>query len=486
MFPRMATSPALASRDATAYAYSNISQAALANLSEVLAVHLGQVTSTSDFQESYLKQSIINVALSTMFSGTFTVLAAVAAYVLCSNGIKRRTIACMLIATIFMWISTVVCWIATLLEATEAYNVLRNLASRNMAQADAMLRCLLDLQNGFDAAPNDCQQEPVEELLYSSFKLYNVHDCINTAALTVNVVIGDAIVWWRAWVLWPDNRVVRSICVIMILLTTVTGAVDTTDTCRTQAAAAAGDTIPAPILGFGSVATRGTMFSGDAWGIAAAISSLLTNVVATTLIAYRAWEHRRTIMSYLRGSSRRTQVERTLALLVESGVLYCALWGLIVTYELVFVSPSLTDSEAAFEDGFYYVMEGCVVPLIGMYPTLIIILCAVDKSAHEKSPLADDRARNRDASPVFYGSPGRRLETLSELLSATSVLLAPRRLRQRRLRTPWPENGKGVLREPELRVTRLSDGAARAGVLVYSSMYEHFQEGLAAGHQSIY
>ncbi|TFK81879.1 hypothetical protein K466DRAFT_501367, partial [Polyporus arcularius HHB13444] len=124
---------------------------------------------------------------------------------------------------------------------------------------------------------------------------------------------GDSIVWWRAWVLWPDNRVIRSICAIVILLTT------------TQAAAA-GNTIPAPQLGLGSVATRGTMFSGDAWGIAAGLSSFLTNAVATSLIAYRAWEHRRVVMSYLRGQSRRTQVERTLALLVESGLLYCALW----------------------------------------------------------------------------------------------------------------------------------------------------------------
>ncbi len=36
-------------------------------------------------------------------------------------------------------------------------------------------------------------------------------------------------------------------------------------------------------------------------------------------------------MSYLRSSeSPRTQVERTLALLVESGLLYCALWVSIV------------------------------------------------------------------------------------------------------------------------------------------------------------
>ncbi|KAI0687117.1 hypothetical protein C8T65DRAFT_590628, partial [Cerioporus squamosus] len=125
---------------------------------------------------------------------------------------------------------------------------------------------------------------------------------------------GDSVVWWRAWVLWPGSRAVRSVCVIMILLTTSTHSLYF----RSR--------IAITMLLVATRATYGTMFSGDAWGIAAALSSLLTNIVATTLIAYRAWYHRRTIMSYFRGSPRHTQVERTLALLIESGLLYCALW----------------------------------------------------------------------------------------------------------------------------------------------------------------
>ncbi|KAI0687965.1 hypothetical protein C8T65DRAFT_127594 [Cerioporus squamosus] len=195
----------------------------------------------------------------------------------------------------------------------------------------------------------------------------------------------------------------------MMLLTTAMGIMDTRDACNTGVAPT--------VVGYAR-AISGAMFSDNLWGIVTALSSLVTNIVATTLIAYRAWEHRRIIMSYLRGSSRRTQVERTLALLVESGLLYCALWVLIVTYELSSVFGSYITT--AFENGFYYVMEGCIVSLIGMYPTLIIILCAVDKSVHEKS--ADDHARN--ASLVFRGSPARRRGTLSELLSTTSASVA--------------------------------------------------------------
>ena len=34
---------------------------------------------------------------------------------------------------------------------------------------------------------------------------------------------------------------------------------------------------------------KGTLFAGDPWGMAATVLSLVTNCVATVLIAYRAW-----------------------------------------------------------------------------------------------------------------------------------------------------------------------------------------------------
>lgn len=37
------------------------------------------------------------------------------------------------------------------------------------------------------------------------------------------------------------------------------------------------------------VLTIGSLFGADGWGIAAAMLSLVTNMVATLLIAYRAW-----------------------------------------------------------------------------------------------------------------------------------------------------------------------------------------------------
>ncbi|TFK83154.1 hypothetical protein K466DRAFT_589968 [Polyporus arcularius HHB13444] len=362
---------------------------------------------------------MISIALLSLFFGLFTVLTLVAAYVLLSRskGIKRKATAIMLAAIIVMWLSTVTHWIATLVASANDYSAMQDTLSRSVDQIGNAKNCLR-VFTGSDAA-SSCPPQP---LLTESGDTegYNINGCTGTVSLMVNVVIGDSIVWWRAWVLWPNSRVVRYVCVTMILLTMMTGAAVTSDACKVlqgwvywESMANSG---PSPAsVGF----KRDTLLSEEFWGILAAVFSLLTNVVATTLIAYRVWQHRRVIKLYLKGSSRRSQVERTLALLVESGLLYCVLWVFITIYELNYMSPAL--NESAFTNVLYYLMDGCLVPFIGMYPTLIIIVCAVDKSLYEKS--ADDEEEVRTASMVFNATPdsNRRRGTLSELLSASSA-----------------------------------------------------------------
>ncbi|RDX54309.1 hypothetical protein OH76DRAFT_1082402 [Lentinus brumalis] len=365
----MATGSILAFRDPILDA--NISQAALDNLTLALSAMQREAAVAYAFEDSYLKESIITVALSTMFFGLFTVLAGVAAYVLSSKGIKRTTTAIMLTAILLMWMSTVAYWIGTIVAAAEAYTRVHNLMLRSLGQANMMQDCLYPPTANSHVAPKGCQRVPETEPLYN-IEEYEIHDCIGTVALTVNVIIGDTIVWWRALVLWPDNRVVRSVCAIMILLTTVTGVMDAKDACKVVEEVIHDFTHPAPgsssAVVYVSGSTTGIWFGGDVWGYIALLFSLSTNIVATTLIAYRAWEHRRIIMSYLKGSSPRTQVERTLALLVESGLLYCGLWVVIAVYELSYAASPLAVLESTgfvrFKHGLYYMMQGCIVPLI--------------------------------------------------------------------------------------------------------------------------
>ena len=100
----------------------------------------------------------------------------------------------------------------------------------------------------------------------------------------------------------------------------------------------------------------------------------------------------------------------------------------------IFPNPNLV----GFAKGFTYVMRGCLVPLIvskvftlpqsrgrcfsqclplqAMYPTLIIIICAVDRSLYERS--ANDAAQ---LGSIQFNVPltRRRRGTLSELTSTT-------------------------------------------------------------------
>ncbi|KAK0470075.1 uncharacterized protein EV420DRAFT_88900 [Desarmillaria tabescens] len=101
----------------------------------------------------------------------------------------------------------------------------------------------------------------------------------------------------------------------------------------------------------------------SAWAISAMILTLTTNVFATTLIAYRAWTHRRLIRSLTSGTLA-IQVSGQigiLAFLIESGTMYCCTW-----FAMIFVF--------AFVNSGVYIMIDMLAQLSAIYPTLIITL----------------------------------------------------------------------------------------------------------------
>ncbi|RDX42099.1 hypothetical protein OH76DRAFT_144899 [Lentinus brumalis] len=323
-------------------------------------------------------------------------------------------------ALLIMWLSTVAYWIATVVAAAKTYVSVQNLTVQILSRATHIRICLHSI-SGSDVAVSDCYLDAATEL--PDLEASNILGCTYTVALMVNVIIADSIVWWRAWVLWPRSRVIHWVCVLMILLTSVFGAMDTVKWCDFGLRISWAKDV------MGYISVGGGTVSGDLWDVITALSSLLTNAVATTLIAFRAWQHRRIIVLYLKGqSSARTQVERTFALLIESGIIYCALSVIVVVYEFSYILPGPLN-RSSFAVDIYYINQGCAVPVVGMYPTLIIIVCAVDRSLYEKSAegeLGSDAPMefNRDLS-------SRRRGTLSEILSGSSVYAAQEEVRPR-------------------------------------------------------
>ncbi|ETW83624.1 hypothetical protein HETIRDRAFT_241657, partial [Heterobasidion irregulare TC 32-1] len=114
--------------------------------------------------------------------------------------------------------------------------------------------------------------------------------------------LSDAIVVWRAWALWSGNRIITIglICLLAVTASTLLSIFFT-------------DVIHGSRVG--GIVQR------TSW-----LTAFMTNVVVTSLVAYKAWKHRQFIKSQFGSGSKRTNTEKILILLIESGVLYCLVW----------------------------------------------------------------------------------------------------------------------------------------------------------------
>ncbi|PBL03953.1 hypothetical protein ARMGADRAFT_39002 [Armillaria gallica] len=142
----------------------------------------------------------------------------------------------------------------------------------------------------------------------------------------IEFIIGDGIVTWRAWVLWDHDRRILYASSILIMGSVATGIM------LFQTLASSSETI--------SIYRNG---STRIWTTSAMVLTLSTNVFATTLIAYRAWVHRRLIRSLTSGFHGAAQVRGKidiLALLIESGTLYCCTWFAMI-FVFVFVNSGV-------------------------------------------------------------------------------------------------------------------------------------------------
>ena len=104
-------------------------------------------------------------------------------------------------------------------------------------------------------------------------------------------VIGDAIVWWRACVIWQQNLVV--VCPGPLLILVAIGksslsifvferpSSDPPNVCAIVGMVE-GEDIPSPF-------ELSVLISRNVYGIIPLVLSFSTNVLATSLIAYKAW-----------------------------------------------------------------------------------------------------------------------------------------------------------------------------------------------------
>ncbi|KAH9979598.1 hypothetical protein BGW80DRAFT_1279200, partial [Lactifluus volemus] len=173
------------------------------------------------------------------------------------------------------------------------------------------------------------------------------------ATITRIMVAPDTICAWRAVVLWnKDKRV------IAILLLFIFGTI-----------AAAGSDLGLSLTplfkpSHQSIQDASSVKRGERALIMVG-PTLGTNLLSTGLIGWKAWQHRVSVTKHLGEGT-------VLAILIESGLVYCFLWILY-----------LVSAFRVFPEPFFTVMDAVLLFVSGAYPTLIIILVCAQKSPND-------------------------------------------------------------------------------------------------------
>ncbi|THU76291.1 hypothetical protein K435DRAFT_974489 [Dendrothele bispora CBS 962.96] len=165
----------------------------------------------------------------------------------------------------------------------------------------------------------------------------------------LNYIIGDMVVVWRAWVLFPQ-RLSAKIALSVCLMGSFVGV----------------------FWNIGLIAKRVLKDPAATGGaedvILLAVPLIFTNLTATVLIGFKAWHHFQIIKNNL-GSTHGapSKVLKILLLLIESGLLYLAFLICYLALELV------SEANTTTAQGVYLT----VMPqLVALYPVLIILAVA--------------------------------------------------------------------------------------------------------------
>ncbi|KAJ7594867.1 hypothetical protein C8J56DRAFT_1044589 [Mycena floridula] len=162
--------------------------------------------------------------------------------------------------------------------------------------------------------------------------------------MRLNFLLGDIVVVWRTWVIWPSFKVHVLLAICML------------------------GTIGA-VVGNGTKAAldlvRNTPAS-NSYSLVMTLPPLITNLVATSLMGLKLWEYRRNVTASIRTEK---SIEKLLLILVESGIVFCLIWLLI-----------LLAGFTIFTSANNILILGVAVSLTGIYPTFIVIMVSLEKS----------------------------------------------------------------------------------------------------------
>ncbi|KAL1678267.1 hypothetical protein EV122DRAFT_278370 [Schizophyllum commune] len=175
---------------------------------------------------------------------------------------------------------------------------------------------------------------------------------LGRAARSSIYVLSDAVLVWRAWCLWPDSHLFKSI-LSLCMCGSVAGC------------------IAECIWLYWPDSPTLSSFESHIKYLTRFIPLFATNVVATAMIGVWVCRYRREIKGSLGALTQKTRSERVLMLLLESGSLYCVFWVYICITFFIAKDDGYSAIDAFGAAGYH---------ISGIYPTCVLFVSMQDSS----------------------------------------------------------------------------------------------------------
>ncbi|KZV67778.1 hypothetical protein PENSPDRAFT_41925 [Peniophora sp. CONT] len=194
----------------------------------------------------------------------------------------------------------------------------------------------------------------------------------------MNAIMSDSIVLWRMCVIWERARFACAFAAALLF--------------AALSVSIANIVLLVRALGTYNVSNASNTRDGDSEIISAHsqhdaglvttlfVLTLASNLSATMLVALKAWLNRRQLTRVFRSETPHTLVQRVLELLVESGVVYTALWLLYCIRIAEFNTQGTAVSWIVSH------LDAAMAQITSIYPLTVFILVALDKIHHSRGP----------------------------------------------------------------------------------------------------
>ncbi|KAJ7497648.1 hypothetical protein FB451DRAFT_1386872 [Mycena latifolia] len=296
-------------------------------------------SSVSDAQVAsagkYIIYIVVGILLQTFFFGIYSVLIFLSTRMFLKRGLKMRTNRVMFSVTMFMYL---------LSAAYYAYSI-----------ANVMDRMQIYIST--PRSPLSIDFDYFHDAVTKWSGLFN-------AVVLVNYVISDAVVVWRARIICLRNhRKYLWITIGFLVLTIASVACTIVFRIVAFIESPINDLVPDSVLGKGI-----SILQISNLGL-----SLLSNLSATAVVGATAWQHRRRIRDAFKDTKQSTKADKVLALMAESGVLYC------LSSIANIVAPLIRLPEGTLGD--LYLAPS--IQISGAYPLIVLLLVSMQQSLSE-------------------------------------------------------------------------------------------------------